>query len=83
MKRRLSTAILALSLTTAAAGCYGSNGAFNAIHDWNGQVTGDKWANSAVHFALWIVPVYELALLGDILIFNTIEHFTGSNPFGK
>jgi hypothetical protein len=33
-----------------------------------------------VHFALWVVPAYELILLGDILIFNTVEFWTGSNP---
>ena len=41
----------------------------------------DKWARSAVHLGLWIIPVYELALAGDFLIFNTIEQFTGDNPF--
>lgn len=78
----LSASVLALTLTTAA-GCYGSYGAFNKVNKWNGQVTGNKWANSAIHLGLWIVPVYELALLGDFLIFNTVEHFTGSNPLGK
>jgi len=82
MKRTLSASVLALTLATTA-GCYGSYGAFNKVHEWNGQVTGDKWANSAIHLGLWIVPVYELAILGDFLIFNTIEHFTGSNPFGN
>jgi hypothetical protein len=74
--------VLALATsTTATTGCYGKYGAFHKLHQWNGKATGDKWANSAIHLGLWIVPVYELALAGDFLIFNTIEHFTGKNPF--
>ena len=73
---------LAATLATAVAstGCYGSYGAYHKLHKWNATV-GDKWANSGVHLALWIIPVYELAILGDFLVFNTVEHFTGSNPF--
>ena len=29
-----------------------------------------------------IVPVYELAAIGDALIFNTLEYWTGKNLFG-
>jgi len=84
MKHTIAAAIVASTLAvTALPACYGSYGAFHKVHAWNGQVTGDKWANSAVHLALWIVPVYELVLLGDFLIFNTVEHFTGKNPFGE
>lgn len=73
--------VLATALSVSSAGCYGSYGAFNGLKKWNGSVSGNKWARSAIHLALWIVPVYELAILGDFVIFNTIEHFTGDNPF--
>lgn len=82
--QRLVSASVVLAVATSAlatAGCYGSYGAFHKVHKWNGTATGDKWANSAIHLGLWIVPVYELTLLGDFFIFNTIEHFTGDNPF--
>lgn len=79
-KTSLPALALVATLAASSAGCYGSYGAFNKLHKWNGTV-GDKWVNSAVHFGLWIIPVYELALAGDFLVFNTIEHFTGSNPF--
>lgn len=79
MKQLSLAAVLATALATA--GCYGSYGAFHKLHGWNGTVSHDKWARSAVHLGLWIIPVYELALAGDFLIFNTIEQFTGDNPF--
>ena len=78
----LATALLlATALSVSAAGCYGSYGAFNGVKKWNGSVSGNKWARSGIHLALWIIPVYPLAIVGDFLIFNTVEHFTGDNPF--
>jgi hypothetical protein len=72
--------VLAAALSATSA-CYGSYGAFNAVHRWNGNVTGSKVANSAVHLLFWILPVYELVLVGDFLIFNNVEFVTGSPVF--
>jgi hypothetical protein len=73
-----------IALSTLACigltGCYGQFGLTRKLYNWNGQATGNKFANSAILWALLIIPVYELASLGDFLIFNTIEVFTGSNP---
>jgi len=74
--------IMALSLTAAlATGCYGSYGAFHAVHRWNGHATENKIANSAIHLGMWILPIYPLCLLGDFLVFNNIEFLTGTPVF--
>ena len=70
---------LALALALSTSGCYGQYAAFHALHKWNGTVTADRIGNSAIHALLWIVPVYELFIVADILIFNTIETLTGDN----
>ncbi len=82
MKKFAQIALLTTALATAttATGCYGSYGAFQKVHRWNGTVTNEKFSKSALHFLLWIVPVYELAIAGDWLIFNNIEFITGDNP---
>ena len=76
--------ILALLCAGAIAltGCYGSYAVFNKVHKWNGTF-GNKWANFCMHVLLWIVPVYELSLLGDALLFNSIEFWSGSNPMAR
>ncbi len=76
--------ILALLCAGAIAltGCYGSYAVFNKVHKWNGTF-GNKWANFCMHVLLWIVPVYELSLLGDALLFNSIEFWSGSNPMAS
>lgn len=76
----LAPLLLVSALATTQPACYGSYGAFNKIHKWNGKATGNKITNSAIHLGLWILPVYELCILGDFFIFNTIEFITGSNP---
>ena len=33
-----------------------------------------------VFIAFWIVPVYEISALADVLVINSIEFWSGSNP---
>ena len=81
MKRvKISAAIL---LTVAAMlpmqSCIGSFALTNKVLDWNRQV-GDKFVNELVFVAFWILPVYELTGLADILVINSIEFWKGENP---
>lgn len=83
MMKKLVLAATLASVAVPAAGCYGSFSAFHAVHDWNGHVTDSKVGNSVIHAALWIIPVYGLVLLGDLIIFNTVEFATDKPVFGK
>jgi len=75
---------LALVVATAAstAGCMGSFALTKAVYGWNETVTGNKIINNVIFWALNILPVYELAVLGDVVILNTIEFWTGSKLLG-
>ena len=79
--KRLAPLALAAALAASQAACYGSNSAFNGVHKWNATATGSRPVNSLIHAGLWIVPVYELTLLGDVIIFNNVEYFTGKPVF--
>lgn len=84
MLMKVLKALAPLAVATALAAqpaCYGSYGAFHSIHRWNGHATGSRVANSAIHLGLWILPVYEICLLGDFLVFNNIEFITGQPVF--
>lgn len=74
---RISALIVALSSSTA---CYGSFAATKGLHTWNGKVSGNKFVNTLVFWAFIILPVYGLFTLGDGIIFNVIEFWSGSNP---
>ena len=80
MKKLLTAGLCASSVFLS--GCLGHNALFNNVQDWNASATGSKWVNQGISFAFWIVPVYGLTLLGYIVVFNSIEFWTGSNPLG-
>ncbi len=63
--------------------CIGSFALHNKLLSWNGEVTSNKYVNNLIYWALWIVPVYEVCLLADGLVLNTIEFWTGDNPIAN
>ena len=79
--KRLAPLALVTVLAATQPACYGSYGATKALNRWNGTVTGSNVANSVIHFGLWVIPVYPLAIAGDWLIFNNIEFLTGNPVF--
>lgn len=78
MKKSLLAGALALSLLSQ--GCLGPNNAYNGIRNWNAKVSDQDWVNEVLFLGMVIVPVYGVALLGDYVIFNTIDYWTGENP---
>lgn len=79
MKRNVIIAS-ALSLTLLNSSCLGSFNAVSNLKAWNDQATDNEFVNNAIFWGLNIIPVYGLFLLGDVLIFNVLEFWTGSNP---
>lgn len=81
MKRRHFSA--ALMLTVAASlvftSCIGSFKLSNKVLAWNQQI-GSKFVNEVVFFCFWIIPVYEITALADVLVLNSIEFWSGRNP---
>ncbi|WP_420401108.1 DUF3332 domain-containing protein [Flagellimonas sp.] len=78
MKKVISC--LMLSCAILFSSCLGSFRAFNNLKDWNQGLTDSKFLDNLIFWGLNIVPVYGLFFLGDALIFNVIEFWSGSNP---
>lgn len=78
------TRVVAMGLIVAAGvsltGCYGPFRLTTKLHAWNGQVSQKKFVNELVFLGMCIIPAYEICVLGDALIFNSIEFWGGSNP---
>lgn len=68
-----------LSGSILFSSCIGSFGLWNGLREWN-QGVSDKFVNELIFLAFHIVPVYEIAYLADILVLNSIEFWSGSNP---
>ena len=80
----MKKSLLALALTAGLlSSCLGSNAAFNNIQDWNADMSESRWVVQGVSVVFWAVPIYEIALLADIILFNSIEFWGGSNPISS
>lgn len=75
--RRLA-ALLAVAVLASA--CYGPFRVTRDLHSWNGTVTSNKFGQELIFLALNIIPVYGIVVIGDVLIFNTIDFWSGSSP---
>ncbi len=75
----VSMAMLVVILTVGVAGCFGNFAATRKVYEFNGSF-GDKWMNQIMFWVLTFVPAYEIAAFADVVLFNTIEFWTGSNP---
>lgn len=85
MKKRFLTHALAIVLCGSMitmTSCIGSFSLTNRLLGWN-QHVGNKFVNELVFFAFWILPVYEVSCLADVLVLNSIEFWSGSNPMAK
>ncbi len=77
VKNALVGGILALSLGMPS--CLGPDNAYHSVKNWNAGVSDQDWVNEGVFLVLTIIPVYGVCLFGDVLIFNTIDYWTGDN----
>lgn len=75
----LVATLIALATMIPMQSCIGSFGLTNKVLSWNNQV-GSKFLNELVFFAFWVLPVYEVTGLADLLVLNSIEFWSGNNP---
>lgn len=58
---------------------YGTVCSRKKLYAWNEQIS-NKFVNELVFVAFWILPVYEVCGLADVLVINSIEFWSGDNP---
>lgn len=71
--------VLVLAGSMMFSSCIGSFQLTNKVLAWNKQV-GSKFVNELVFFAFWILPVYEISSIADLLVLNSIEFWSGRSP---
>ena len=80
MERPQRIGIWAVALMLCASGCYGPFNLTRRLYNWNGQAGTTKWEQEMIFLLLVALPVYELTALGDAIVFNSMEFWTGNNP---
>lgn len=81
-KLKLTVLCTVLGGSLMLSSCIGSFGLWNNLKGWN-QNIGNKFVNEVVFLAFHIIPVYEVAYLADIIVLNSIEFWSGSNPIAE
>lgn len=79
MPCKILAALIALLLFT---GCLGPNRATNSVRNWNAELAEADWVNEVVFIGFHIVPVYWVAYVGDVLVFNTMGYWA-ENPLNE
>lgn len=76
--RHLKVSAVLLAATLLTSSCVGSFSLFNKLAGWNKEATGNKFLNELIF--ILISPAYAVCTVADVLVLNTIEFWTGSNP---
>jgi len=71
--------LLVAAVGALSAGCFGKFQLTRKVYDVNKAID-DKYVRSAATWIFVIVPVYEVAALLDLIVFNVIEFWSGENP---
>ena len=72
--------VLALSALFCFTGCLGPNHSTGHIAQWNASFEG-KWAQEGIFLVTW--PAWIFTTLGDMLIFNSWQWWSGQNPISR
>ena len=81
MKKKSLTMLVIATVSSSIlfSSCIGSFSLTNKLLTWNRSID-SKFINELIFIAFWIVPVYEISALADILVINSIEFWSGENP---
>ncbi len=76
MKKLTVACILSLGLMCSS--CLGPNNLMNKLNNWNAEVVEQDWLAEIIYIPMSVVQMG--AYIGDALIFNTVDYWSGENP---
>jgi hypothetical protein len=81
MKKKSVMLLVACTLAGSIlfSSCVGQFALTNRLLKWNRSID-SKFVNELVFIAFCIVPVYEVTVMADALVINSIEFWSGDNP---
>lgn len=83
MTRKI-VAVAALAVFAfAVTGCIGSMALTGKVRQFNLGVSPHPWPREGVFVVLQVLPVYSFAGAIDLLVVNSIEFWTGTNPISN
>lgn len=77
--RKLTALVCLAALIPFAAGCFGTFQLTRSVYEVNENVSESTIVQTLVMWVFAIIPVYGFAVLGDLIIFNVLEFFSGGD----
>jgi hypothetical protein len=78
--RAFIVSLLIAGLALSNTACIGRMAVAGNVGKFNLEVVDGKWPREIVFLALYIIPVYPIAGAIDLIIVNSLEFWTGTNP---
>jgi hypothetical protein len=78
--RRAAVLTLSAGALVGTSGCFGSFNMTRKLYGFNKTVSKDKFVQELVFLGLNVVPIYGIAGFIDVVVGNTVEFWTGTNP---
>lgn len=72
--------LLALLLVTVSTGCLGRAALTKKVKQANLEVTENRYGREGIFLGLSVLWVYRVCTVLDLLVFNSIEFWSGENP---
>lgn len=84
MKTRIVALMAAFGLIASfSTACIGNFALTAKVRKFNLDTTPTRWGRQLLFLCLYIIPVYPFSGLIDILIINSIEFWSGTNPIDE
>ncbi len=80
LRRFAAVLVLVCFIPVASTACYGKFQLVRTVYRVNAVIDPDKWVRCFSFIVLSVVPIYALALVIDLVVANSVEFWTGSNP---
>jgi hypothetical protein len=79
--KRASVALALASVLggSASTGCMGTAGLSENLKEFNLEVVENRYGRASIFFVLNVVWVYRICTILDLLVFNSIEFWSGKN----
>ncbi|MDG2049336.1 MAG: DUF3332 family protein [Myxococcota bacterium] len=83
MIKRIAVMTALTLFALSSTGCIGSMALTGKVRQFNMEVSPKPWPREGVFVLLYVLPVYPFAGAADLLVVNSIEFWTGTNPISE
>jgi hypothetical protein len=84
MRTRFIALTMALAMAASmSTACIGNFALVGKVRKFNLDFNPGRWERELLFFAFYVIPVYPFSGMIDLLIINSIEFWTGTNPISE